>query len=352
MKSFLFKSALWITAGLVMATSCKKDDDEDDNQDDPPVENISHYLLTGSYGDLITYTIDEINLTYSYVNETTGATGSGTYFMSADPNLSGVYEISSGGETFYTILLADKFMVTSVPSGRPENKLCFGVSSDLDLTTYNTSDLSGKYLYVWYNDFNDSTDWGGYELLQNGTYTYNFGTNYPEDWNDAVQFSGAGGGNWSISGTNNSRITFSEGGTDYVGTVLPGKLMLMDDGVGNGFTLGLKYPDLHSSQEQVSGTYRFLDITTSGETGVGYYTIPAMGTAVNYYYRYTGGTQGSGIAGFFGAVPEVKSMFKASETIDDITYTTYFVILPGEIMMHYCIDSANVISYGIGARIN
>jgi hypothetical protein len=351
MKKILFKAAVLFLAMVTVTTACKKDDDSDD--DDPPVaEDINHYTVTGSYGDVITYTIDEVNHTYSYTNETTGATGSGSYTMSTNPNMPGVFEISSGGQTYYTIELADKFMATSMPSGRPENKLCFGVSSDLNLTSYSAADLAGRYVYVVYQDFNDSTDWGGFEVLSNGTFTYNVGTNYVTNWNDAVQFAGAGSGTWAVSGTNNSRIIFTEGGIDYVGSILPGKIMVMDDGVGNGFTMGLKYPDVHPTKDMVAGTYRYIDITTSGEVGIGYYNLPASGSSVSYYYKYNDGTEGSGTAGNYIVVNEVKSMFQADETIGGTLYTSYFIILPGEIMMHYCTDTAQIISYGIGAKIN
>jgi hypothetical protein len=354
-KHFLILSLMSLVF-LTLVVSCKKDDDDnDDNNNNNVITPIEHkYLATGSYGDVIRYTLDEANHTYSYVNETTGATGSGSYTMSANSSLNGVYEISSNGNTYYVVELADKVMVTSAPSGNAQNELCFGISSELNLSTnYTLADMAGKYLYLVYQDFADSSDWGGFELLSNGTFTYNFGPNYVEDFDDNVQFSGAGTGTWAVSSTDPSRVIFTEAATDYVGTIYPGKMMMFDQGVGGGFVLGLKYPATHVTQSSVAGTYRFLDITTSGETGVGSYTLPASGGNVSYYYKYNGASgEGTGTASNFAETPTVKNMFQISEVIGSDTYTSYFVILPGEVMMHYCVGPTSMVSYGAGAKIN
>ena len=358
MKNFLKLSFVFLIL-LAVFSACKKDKD---NEPDPtnstpdPITPIEHkYTTAASYGDVIRYTFDEANKTYSFVNETTGETGSGSYTMSTNPNLTGVYEISSGGNIYYVVELAEKVFATSNPSGRPENKLCFGISSELNLSTnYTANDIAGKYLFLTYGlGFTDSTQWGGYELFPNGTYVYNYGTNYVESFNELVQFSGAGSGTWVISNTDPSRIIFTEGGNNYTGTVYPDKAMMIDNGVGLGFTLGISYPAAHITQSSVAGVYRFLDITLSGETGVGNYTLPASGGNMTYYYKYNGGSgEGTGSCTNFAEVPNVKNMFFASETIGPDTYTTYFVILPGEVMLHFCSGPNNVISYGIGAKIN
>jgi hypothetical protein len=341
---------------LTLVTACKKDDDDNNDDNNNNITPVEHkYTASASYGDIIRYTFDVANNTYSFTNETTGETGSGSFTMSSNPNLTGVYEITANSNIYYVIELAEKVFATSDPSGRPENKLTFGISADLDLSTsYTAADIAGKYLYLTYSDFfNDSTDWGGFELFADGTYSYNFGPNYVEDFDDVNQFTGAGSGTWVISSTDHSRIIFTEGGTDYTGTVYPEKVLMIDNGVGNGFSLGIKYPATHATQSSVAGTYRFLDITSTGETGVGYYTIPASGGTLSYYYKYPGASgEGSGSCSDFTATPTVQNMFEASEVIESVTYTTYFIILPGEVMLHFCMDPNGAISYGLGAKIN
>ena len=357
MKTNLIKLMTLIMVSAMLFVSCKKDDDtEPDNNNNPPVENKNNYLAAGSYGDVITYEIDEDNNSYSYTNETTGQSDSGTFTASSNSNLPGVYEVSIGGDLFYAVELAEKVFATSLPSGRAENKLCFGISSDLDLSTgYTASDIAGKYLFILYAQVSGEDMWGGYEINEDGTYTWQLGPNNVSDFNESSHFSGGGSGTWEISSTDPSKIIFTEGGVDYTGTIYPGKAMLIDNGIGEGFTLGIYYPGSHVSQSSIAGQYTYLDLTTDGYQGVGYYNIPSSGGTLDYYWKYntTSIPEGSDSSSDFAAVPEVNNMFKTTSIVDSQVFTTYFVLLPGEVMLHFCEgETAGLVSYGIGAKIN
>lgn len=251
-----------------------------------------NYLASGSYGDIITYEIDVSNKTYSNINETTGQSGNGTFSTSSNINFNGVYEITVSGDMFYAVELAEKVFVTSLPSCRADNKLCFGISSGLDLLNdYTMADLSGKYIYVNYDNI---TRWGGYEIKSDGTYTRKQGPDDETTFDEAAGFSGtgtgaeAGSGTWEIlSSSNSTRVIYTdtEKGTESIGTIYPGKVLLIDHGVGCGFSGGVKYPTTHSTQSSIAGTYRFLDVDLeNNESGLGYYTLPAAGGNVDGFF--------------------------------------------------------------------
>ncbi len=359
LNAFLFLLVL-----LALFSSCSKennDDDKNNNDDDnnQTETTTNKYLGSGSYGDVITYEVDEEANTYKYNNETTGQSDSGTFTYSTDENLSAVYEVTlNGSETYYAIELADEAFATSLPSGRADNALCFSISNEIDLSTdYSASEIAGKYLYIMIYDIENQTSselYGGYDIKEDGTYTWAYGPADPADFSD--NFSGGGSGTWEISSTDPSRIIFTEGGTDYIGTIYPGKAMLIDNGVGYGFSLGVKYPDSPVSQASIAGKYHFLDIMGS-EQGVGYFTLPASGFQnLDQYMKYNGPTgeiTDPTITGF-ERVSAINNMFKITSNPGNDDYYTYCMLLPGEIMMHFCLnpDGVKIESYGLSAKID
>lgn len=347
--------ALFLTA-LFLTVSCTKDEDppsDDTNPPPTPTHEINKYIGCGSYGDIIRYEIDETNMTISYYNETTGESGSGSYTLTGDNNISGVYEAIFDGETYYAIELAEEIMATSAPSGRLSNRLCYAISADQDLSTdYSVNDLVGKYLYIIYDDFEDEV-YGGYELYADGTYSWNVGPDDEDNFDENIHFAGGGGGSWAISPTDPSRVIFTEGGVNYTGSILPEKAMLIDGGVGNGYIAGIKYPGSHATQLSVAGSYRILDVTSEGTTGVGTYSIPASGGNLQYYLKYTDGLIDQGTANDFAPVSAINNMFRVSASYEGEIFYTWFVLLPGELMLHFCAgEDTGLVSYGIGAKIN
>ncbi|MCF8296277.1 MAG: hypothetical protein K9J13_01925 [Saprospiraceae bacterium] len=360
MRTKLLKQSIFLLTIALLFGACKKDDKTETDDPNPPAPvNTNKYTASGSYGDVIIYEVNETNHTYKYFNETTGQSDSGSYVVSTNSNLNGIYEITLGNDDFYAIELAEKAFATCLPSGRAENALCFGLSADLDLlTNFSVNDLAGKYLFLLIYDVDDqdaSNVYGGYELNADGTYTWGYGPADPANFSNS-NFSGEGSGTWAVSSTDHSRVIFTEGGIDYTGTIYPGKAMLFDNGVGYGFTLGVKYPNTHITQASIAGTYRFLDIM-GDEQGVGYFSFPASGFVnLGQYMKYNGPTgeiTNATITGF-DPIAAVNNMFKITSNPSGNDYHTYCIVLPGEIMMHFCLDLDNtsIVSYGISAKIN
>ncbi len=355
MKKISFLASLIIIA-IISFSSCKKDDD---NNPPPggnnPTVKISKYLAAGSYGDIITYEINSTNKTFSFINETTSQSGNGTYVLSTNPNLNGVYEITIGGNFYYGIEIPGKLFATSLPSGNQANALCFGLSSELNLTTqYTPADLSGRYLWIMYHDIEDF-EWGGYEVFADGTYTWQFGPEDDNDFNENTHFAGAGSGTWQVSTTDPSRILFSESGSSEVGTIYPGKMMLIDNGIGMGFTAGVKYPNTPISQASIAGNYRWLDVTPEGYLGVGNFSLPASGNSANYYYHYYNNpyaSSGNSTMFNFRRSTMINNVFIGEDNWEGDIFYTAFIVLPGEALLFFTWGDDGMVSYGIAGKIN
>lgn len=322
-----------------------------------PISSLlyNEYLLSGSYGDLIRFEVDKINNKYSYFNETTMASGKGNFVYSTNPNLNGVYEISSGNKIYYGIELADKMFATSFPAGNQQNLLCFGITAETNLTTnYKAADFAGKYIWVNYNSLLDF-EWGGYEIFANGTFTWQFGPDDDNDFDESKHFAGAGAGNWSISLSDPTRIVFTDKGESCIGTVYPNKFMLVDNGYGKGFCAGIKYPANAISQASIAGNYRWLDNTPEGYLGVGTFTLPGIGTSCNYYYKYYNNpyvSEGNRTMTNFRPSSKIKNAFIGQDIWDGELFYTSFVVLPGEALLFYSWGKNGMVSYGVASKIN
>jgi hypothetical protein len=347
------KKLIWIYSLLMsilfIAISCNKD------KDDNIPSNANHYFAAGSYGDIIKYSIDNVNKKYKYTNETTHATDSGSYVLSTNSNLNGVYEISIGSKFYYGIELPNKMFATSLPSGNLQNALCFGITSETDLSTkYTASDFAGKYIWLLYQDIQDF-QWGGYELFENGTYTWQYGPTDDNDFDENQHFAGAGSGTWEISSIDPTTIIFTENGINNAGSIYPGKFILIDNGVGQGFTAGIKYPDSPISQASIAGNYRWLDVTPEGYLGVGTFTLPASGTSCNYYYKYYNNpyaSEGNETMTNFRRSTKIKNAFIGEDYWDGDLFYTSFIVLPGEALLFFTFGDNGMVSYGIAGKIN
>jgi hypothetical protein len=170
-----------------------------------------------------------------------------------------------------------------------------------------------------------------------------------------------GEGTWAIHPTVSSRILFTETGyAALTGTVYPGKTMLIDEGPANGLTLGIRYPDAPIPQAQIAGTYRFIDATADGATGIGWYSIPASGGTVPWWEQLDDGSPAA--SGTSTGFQMYSRLYGAGWLLDDFgppdheQFYTTIIVLPGQILMHFCyridVDPYELVSYGVGARIN
>jgi hypothetical protein len=339
----VFVAIIIFLAGFLGCTKSTEPEEENGQ------EQVDSYYGVTSGGDELSFKIDTEKGEYSYTNESTGQTGSGTFTVSDDPNLEGVYITS---DDHFIIEVPDELFITSLPLGRQSN-LVFGVTSERNLSN---ETLTGDYAYLIYVE-EGLEDAGGYRINSNGTFTYGICPHPDSITSPFDYFEGAGFGTWVVDPDDSSRIIATEDGVEYNGTIFPGKIMLFDNGIYEGFTLGLKYPGSPVSYSQIAGRYSFIDILLeTGEYGVGYYDLPSSSAPVDYYGEYSGST-GSGegtTSGNLERHPYVNNLFQVEDVTPEYSGDTYFILLPGDIMLHFCEDgeTQELLSMGIAAKIN
>lgn len=339
---------------LAMFTACSETDPVEPI--DTPTENYNKYLVAGSYGDLITYEVDKGNKKFKYFNETTNKTDSGTFILSTNPNLTGVYEITSGSNFYYGVELPGEMYVTSAPSGNNLNSLCFGLTAEKDLSTPAAKQaLVGKYLWIDYNDLSEF-EWGGFEMLANGTFTWQIGPDDDADFDVNKHFAGGGSGTWSISTEDPSRIQFNSGGIVTYGTINDGDIMLIDNGPTAGFTAGVKYPDSPIDIAEIGGSYKGIDVTPERYIGVGNFDLPSSGTTANFYFKYHNNPyidENIGTMTKFRRSNTINNAFISETLFENELFYTSFLVLPNKAILFFTwSDEDGMVSYGVGSKIN
>lgn len=364
------RNIYFILASIFIASmafiSCDKEETPDDNgngNNNNSKTGIHHYFTAASYGDIISLTIDRNNSTYSFINETTGESGSGTLKLSSNPKLSGVFETTIEGKTQYTIELPGIAVISTIPLGNTLNKICFGVSSDIhEQNNYTMSDFVAKYLFFNFDDSEKDPEafLGGYEIFSSGAYTWGFANSDLS----AVDFSGLGGGNFNFVDGSKSRLEYVESDDHSgIGSVYPGKLFVMDNGPGYGFSVGVTYPATPVLQSQIAGTYKMVTITSHAGESVGYYSIPASGKDVTFYEKYNDGTsyessQEGTTINSFERVSSLNNIFKMVMTMeleDGTTWQTsaYLILLSGEMMMYFSTEpDGSIGGYGLALKVD
>lgn len=329
------------------------------DKDEPPVQsgpeiNYKNYLMGGSYGDLIGFSIDKGRMRYRFLNETTGLADSGSFSMSTHPQLNNVYEIVRNGSIYYGIELPGKMMATSVPAGNNSNLLCFGVSNDQKLDAILPETFAGKYVWVVYNDIEEFS-WGGMEVFANGAFTWQNGPEDDNDFDESKHFAGGGLGEWRVSANNKNRIEFIENGDTIFGTMLENKMLMIDNGPGKGFTAGIRYPGAPLTQASIAGSYKWLDITPEGYRGVGYFNLPASGTDCEYFYKYYNNPyarEGKDTMFNFRRSSKINNAFIGEDDWEGDRFYTGFFVLPGETLLFYTWGDDGMVSYGVAGKVD
>ncbi len=351
---------------LLLISACDKDDkpsgpaDPGGSNGTGDIEGVYTYIGAGSYGDVITYEIDHDNNIISFINETTGQTGQGSFVLSSEPVLEGLYEITIGGSIYYGIESPGKSFATSLPSGNSENVICFALSADHDLSEdYLTGDIAGKYISINYHDLGGDPDiMFAYEIFANGTYTWGMVPDDPSDFGNQ-HFGGGGSGTWEICETDPSRIIFLEDGIEYIGAIYPGEIMIIDNGYGYGFQVGVRYPDTPITVVSVAGKYRFIDVTVEGYLGYGYFEIPPTGNEMFVWSHYPAYPEldeiGTGTE--FVHAGNFNNAFWSDYHLEDdgqwYVFHNGMIILPGELMLYFCWgEHSGIVSFGIASMIN
>jgi hypothetical protein len=356
---------------LAVLPACEKENVDDDKPDNTDTVTTNNYVAAASYGDLISFSIDNETQTYTFENETTNQNGSGSFTPSTDPKLDGVYEVTSSGETQYIVEIPGVVTITSLQLGNTQNKMAVGLSADLHFeNTYSVADFAGKYLYMNFDDEekNPGDFWGGTLVNADGSYTSGPGNESITD----LSFSGYGNGTISIDENNVSRILAYENGIDepFVGSIFPGKALLMDNGEGNGFSLAVAYPETPIEQSALAGSYKGVLLTTGSGQGAMNFEIPQSGSGISYYIKFNSGEKyevnnGSSATHeitSFERVPTLNNVFKLVQNITfpgEPTYESigYMVLLPGDILMYFGVEEDEmgdeyVAAYGVSAKIN
>lgn len=342
-----------------------------------PAADTSAYSGSASFGDLVTFSIDRTNKTYAVHNETTGTNESGVY-TDLTTTFSGVKSIVVGTTHFYAVELTDKIVAANFPTGRQENNISFGVSSEIDNST-RVNEIAGVYSWVRISDdpINGSTaikEWGTLNVAGTGAWEkWNFATgvgtgaidalapeNMPVNIITGTPPAPDETGTWSVSGTNKERLSVTVNGspgtlTGFAYAAADGSAFMLDLGTGNGFLLGLKNPATHYAAADIAGAYKFIDIWyTGGGTypGAGNYTIDAAGAGTYGHIDSTGTVIGGSLS---TATPctNIPNMFKFENvSIEGVNRDIYIVVV-GSIIMHFTFDDATgaFVSYGAGAKI-
>ncbi len=357
---------------LLLLSSCGKDNNDDDNNSNVNDPITQDYVTAASYGDLISFSIDSENKTYSYHNETTSETGSGSFEMSTDPLLQGVYEVSQGGITQYIIEIPNVIAITTLQLGNTLNKMAVGLSADVHHTNqYTLADFAGQYLFMNFDD--DETYpgefWGGAQASADGSYSIGSG----DEQITSISFSGVSGGTLSIDANDNSRVIFNDDNMPEptIGSIYPGKALIIDNGPGSGFSFAVTYPDAPVSQSSLAGSYKGVLIAEGSGQGAMNLEIPASGTGISYYLKFNSGeiyqvSNGTGpyhSIDSFERVPTLNNVFKMEQTVTipgepAFLSTSYAVLLPGDILMYFGVEYSDdynreiVATYGISAKIN
>ncbi len=368
MKTNYFKLMTLLMVIAVLMGSCKKDDaTEPDNNNNNSSDVIKDYSGSGSEGDLITFSINQTDKTYSVHNETTGNDDNGTYTVKTG-NLNNIYEVTANGETFFAVELSDKVLAANFPTGNPENDISFGVSSSLSYLN-NSTDIIGDYTWIIMSneEIDGSTtnkEWGVMTVNSDGTWikkNYKGGSGgsvdylAPNDFSETLPLtSGDETGTWEVNGTHEERLNVTINGetetlTGYVYGDANSSAFLLDLGTGNGFLLGFK--NTNTTFSDIANNYSFVDVWNTGYKGAGNYNISATGN-VTYNHITTTGEEDSG-SFILSQCNTLKNVYYCENANVGGYVITVYCVISGDLIMHFMFNNSNggFIAYGAGGKI-
>ncbi len=356
----------------VMISACKKEDDStDDNTTPTPTDIKRGYSGSASYGDLVTFEINQTQHAYSVHNETTGLNENGSYSI-MDGELNGVYKVTNATATFYAVELAGKIIAANFPTGRAENNMSFGVSSSIN-NVGNENNIAGNYIYMHFADdaINGNArnkEWGVISVFNTGNYLVQpFATGgsgsmislAPEDFTASLPLvSGQIGGTWVINGSNHERLDVSVTGqtgvqfTGFANTSTNAPVFLLDMGTGNGFLAALKINP--SSLAQVAGLYKFVGVVADGSRIANNVTVNADGTGTVVIIKPDGTLEYESIQNITQC-PNIPNAYYANHLTGSPATVTgkLYAIVSGDVAMYFIFDNQGLFNaYGAGAKMN
>jgi len=367
MNQFLLNRILAITCiAIVCFSGCKKDGpDGPDNND-----KINTYSGSGSYGDLVTFDINQTTKSYTTRNETTGQSSSGTYTLLGE-NLQGIYKITSNQKTYFAVELNDKFLAANFPTGNPQNNLSVGITSEID-NSNNMTNIAGNYSYIevdaaGYFDNGDYKEWGVLTIQSNGAFrgkAYATGGPYPvAKMVSPEEFTGfpipAGthdfDGTFAIDATHKERLTVALNnapGADYHGFVYATStegVIILDEGVGKGFIIAIKV-NSSSTLAGVAGSYKYITYLNGSIPVGGNATILATGSGT-YTQMFQNGTIENGSIQNFTQCPNIKNLYYGNMYSTQLDGKVYVCII-GDIFFNFAFKTNGKFAfYGAGGKL-
>lgn len=321
------------------------------------------YMGSASYGDLVTFELDKEELTYVLNNETTDQSEEGT-FKVLDQDLAGLYHLESGTEDYFAVELSEKIAVSTFPSGRSQNDLIFGVTSEEEDTSLDIANIPGDYVYVRLGEYEgyggpDFKEYGVFTLTPSGEiHLYYTATGGPKFYGDLEDIATDVGfpvtsdkadysGTWNVGGSQNNRFQVNLIDSDNVGYAYADNqtaVFLLDLGTGQGSAIAYKISN--TSLGQLSGNYKFVSIDNEGGKFAGVYSLSSSG-AISYAMTDDGERVYDD--GSFQIEP-LQGYGNIFEGEIDGTYITFVAV--GEVMMFFQTDEdGRLIGYGAGATI-
>ena len=361
MKTNYVKLMTLLIVFAMLTGACKKDEDETIPDNNNQTDIIKNYSGSGSKGDLITFSINQTDKTYTVHNETTGNDDNGVYTVKTG-NFNGIYEVTANNETFFAVELSDKVLAANFPTGNSENDISFGVSSSLSYLN-NSANIIGDYIWIIMsnNEVDGSVlnkEWGVLTIKSDGTWvTKNYiggsgsTSNYlsPEDFSETLPLiSGDQAGTWVVNGTHQERLNVTINGatgtlTGYVYGDANSSAFVLDLGTGNGFLLGIK--NTNASLPNIAGTYNYIDVAVDGSKGAGNYTISSTGSVI-WNYINTAGSIDSGSFNLTQCNTLRNTYYGTDVNLGDV-----YVVICGDIILHFIFDNNGFASYGAGGKI-
>jgi hypothetical protein len=340
----------------------------------------SVYAGSASYGDLVVFTVDRAAGTCEVINETTGQTVVNNFTV-MDGDMAGILKVQVEDDVFFAVELGDKLIAASFPTGRADNTISFGLSSDA--TKASTEQyLPGDYAYIAISPvvINGSTDikeWGVLSVIDDGTfrvksYATAAGTGggldplAPEEYPvgtwpiETFDISGT----WAVDADDPVRMNVQVTGapaamTGFAYAPDANAVFVLDMGEGFGFLIAMKIlPGM--TINNLVGQYKFINVWNddAGEgRSAGRAVINADGTG-SFTSLDTTGQPSSGEMSGITACPAMPNMFHATsvETGHGATVTLkhYFVLLPYAYLgFNFRTDDGfKFAGYSVGARLD
>jgi hypothetical protein len=315
--------------------ACGDDDGGTQTEDDI----VYTYNAAAAVGDLVRYTINETQGIIEYENLTTSESGSMAYEEVASGDMRGALRFMMDGEERYVLAVKDQMLVTVVPFDQG-TELVFGVNRDSEGNT--ATDYAGDYLFV--HDDPDPTErgWGTFTLNADGSQSWEM---FDIEGNSLA----SGSGTWAINADDPSLIDITDGSYTSTGMVLPGKMILIDNGPNMGIDVGIHIPDSEIQVADIAGRYVYVDTP-----GYGDYDLSADGSGTWNFTDYTGEyVQGSSV--MRRTTPSDIMHYNNTLVCEDDNPDlpdAYVIMLPGEAMMIIYPNETDGMDYAVAVNID